>query len=92
MLKALIAPRSIQVGSAQEDRWADPVGSFLSLKYAEPVYELYGIVPMPVKEHPEPEVLVKNTHMSYYMRKGNHNMTLYDWEQYINYADHYFGK
>jgi hypothetical protein len=92
MLMALIAPRAVLVGSAQEDLWADPKGEFLSLKYAEPVYRLYKIAPLPVNEHPGPDSPVQSTHMSYHMRTGKHDLTPYDWEQYINFADKYYRK
>lgn len=43
MLISLIAPRPVYATNASEDLWADPTGTFLSLKNAEDVYNLYGL-------------------------------------------------
>jgi len=43
MLIALIAPRPVYATNASKDLWADPKGTYLSLKNAEKVYALYGI-------------------------------------------------
>ncbi|CAN0218354.1 unnamed protein product, partial [Chrysoparadoxa australica] len=43
MLLALMAPRSLYVASAIEDRWADPKGEFLSLYHANEAYDLFGL-------------------------------------------------
>lgn len=85
-LIALIAPRPVYVASAEEDRWADPRGEFLSAYYASPVYNLYEKEGIPSKEMPEVNQPVQNT-VAYHIRTGKHDVTEFDWEQYILWAD-----
>lgn len=85
-LIALIAPRAVYVASASEDAWADPAGEFLSMKYAQPVFKLFGLNPLPVKEQPPKNTQVKSSNMGYHIREGVHNLTLYDWERYMDFA------
>lgn len=84
-LLALIAPRPLYVASAEEDKWADPRGEFLSAYYATPVYELYGIKGIQSIEMPPVNQPVQNT-VAYHIRTGKHDVTGYDWEQYIKWA------
>ena len=89
MLIALMAPRPVYVASASEDLWADPQGEFLSAKLAEPVYQLYGLKGLPTKTRPGLNTSVQGT-IGYHLRKGKHDVTSYDWEQYLNFADKHF--
>jgi hypothetical protein len=89
MLVALMAPRPVYIATAEEDRWGDPKGSFLSAKFAEPVYALFGKKGLGVSEMPPVETPVGDW-IGYHNRKGGHGVTDYDWEQWLNFADRHF--
>ena len=86
MLLALIAPRPLYVASATQDRWADPKGEFLSAKYASSVYELFGLEALGDRQMPPPNKPI-HTPVGYHLRDGKHDITAYDWEQYLKFAD-----
>ncbi len=90
MLVALMAPRPIYIAAAEQDLWGDPRGCFLSGKYAEPVYQLFGKKGLGVEDMPPLETPVGDT-IGYHIRKGKHALNEYDWEQFLNFADRHFG-
>ncbi len=90
MLIALSAPRGVYTTNATEDLWADPTGSYLALKKAEPVYKLtHHQSRLPVNA-PPPNKPVLLPPLGYHLRTGEHDLTLYDWNNFILFANRYF--
>lgn len=87
-LLALIAPRSLYVASAKEDEWADPKGEFLSAQLASPAYALFNKEGINTMEMPEVHSPVHKS-VAYHIREGKHDVTDYDWEQYIKWASEF---
>ncbi len=91
-LIALQAPRPVYVGSAYQDIWADPKGEFLAACNAESVYKLFYDTPlgsdvappkMPAIDKPVGGII------HYHVRSGKHDITPWDWERYMDFADKY---
>ncbi|MEN8138855.1 MAG: polysaccharide deacetylase family protein [Bacteroidota bacterium] len=89
MLLSLIAPRPLYVASATKDNWADPKGEFLAAKYATEIYHLFGKQGIEVDSIPKPNVSIQ-TNIGYHIREGKHNITEFDWNNYISFAKKHF--
>lgn len=92
MLISLIAPRPVYIASAVEDQWADPRGEYLSGYHAGPAYELFGMNTLKTPEPPGLNQPRMTESVSYHIRTGKHDVTQYDWEQYIRWADQFVVK
>ena len=104
-LLALIAPRPVYLAVAEDDRAADPKGEFLTALNADVVYKLLGTTgigdipekskairkgniiydaPMPPLNQPTGATI------GFHIRTGGHDVTTYDWEQYLDFVDKFF--
>ncbi|MCA8987855.1 MAG: acetylxylan esterase [Planctomycetaceae bacterium] len=92
MLIALCAPRLVYVASADEDLWADPRGEFLSALAANPVFALYGLKGVTAESMPAMGKPVQDGQIGYHVRSGGHNLSEYDWQRYMDFADRHWKK
>ncbi len=90
-LLAMLAPRPVYVASATEDKWADPKGELMALVEAAKIYKLFGAKELPTMDNFVPE---KPFHgdVGYHLRVGKHDLTVYDWMNYCDFADKHFGQ
>jgi hypothetical protein len=90
-LIALIAPRPVYVTGAEDDRWADPQGEFLACVGAGPVYRLLGKEDLATDQMPALNKPILHT-IAFHIRTGKHEVTEFDWDQFLLFADKYLAR
>ena len=86
-LLALMAPRLVYVASAEGDPWAGPEGEFASCRLASPAWALYGKKGLVGETFPALETPLQDGSVGYHIRSGQHDLTLYDWSRFMDFAD-----
>ena len=93
LMVSVMAPRPVYVASADGDQWSDPKGEFMSAVSASRVYSLLGKPGISTSRMPAVDVPTDPSRfVAYHDRSGKHDVTAYDWEQYLNFLDAHFGK
>lgn len=87
MLLALFAPRPVYVASADEDRSSDPPAEHLSLVEASQVWRMLGKGGLTDTSMPGLNQPVMQGAVGYHVRSGKHDVTEYDWDQYLTFAE-----
>lgn len=83
---SLVAPRPVYVASAVDDKNSDPEGEFAAAKAAEPVFLLLGAAGLPAEKWPPVGTSIQGG-IGYHVRSGSHDVTDFDWKQYLDFAD-----
>jgi hypothetical protein len=87
LLLALIAPRPLYVASASEDAWADPPGEFAACVAVDPLYKMLGQKGLASAKMPAPNERNNAGSIGYHLRAGKHNILLWDWQGFMDFAD-----
>ena len=82
----LIAPRPVYIASAEGDKGSDPAGEFATALEANKVYLFLKKEGLPVKEMPGLNQPVMGQ-IGYHIREGGHDVTSFDWKQFLIFSN-----
>ncbi len=85
-LLSLIAPRPLLIASAATDLLSDPIGEFYGAKHASKIYDFLKVEGLGANEIPKNGDFV-DTRIGYYIRNGKHDITDFDWDNFILFAN-----
>lgn len=90
-LLSLVAPRALFLASAENDLWADPVGSYLALASAARVWDVEqgaDNAPWPdPQEMWQPGRQIVRGRLGHHLRPGGHDMLPMDWRLFLNFVE-----
>ena len=81
-LMGCMAPRNLYVASADQDIWADPIGTYIALTQASSLWPDPKDWPTP-KEMWHSGKVVQQTSLGHHLRHGEHEMLLEDWKLFL---------
>lgn len=80
---ALVAPRRLAVGCAEEDQWADPASEYLASAEASVAWKLLGVDGLRHPDRlPETGEAFVDGAVAYHLRAGGHDLLESDWKHY----------
>lgn len=94
MLIALCAPRLCYVNGGISDQWSDPVGEFLAIVAAGPVYKLLGLKDLGTTEVPPLDKPLVSGDVGFHYHSGGHGAAPAgapnDYQTYREFAERHF--
>jgi hypothetical protein len=86
-IASLVAPRLLYISSASLDDGAGPWGEFLTARHSSPAWRLYSMEGL-IEDHPyrigDP---FHKGNIGYHLREGRHDLTLEDWNNFMDFAE-----
>lgn len=83
-LMGCIAPRGLYVASADQDIWADPIGTYIALRKAASLWPEPMDWP-PAKNMWHEKTPVHHPSIGHHIRQGDHEILLEDWEHFLRF-------
>lgn len=86
-LIAAIAPRKVYLAAAEDDVWADPLGSYAALRTAASIWDVdddWPTASQVLKDHRQ----VLRPDFGYHLRPGGHDLIPYDWHGFLRFLNH----
>jgi len=83
---ALIAPRPVYLATAQGDVNADPEGEFETAKASDAIYKFLGTKGFPGTTFPALNQSIYGQ-VGFHIRPGGHDVTNFDWIQFLNFSN-----
>jgi hypothetical protein len=90
MLIALSAPRPVFITGGTADQWADPVGQFLAVAAAGPVYRLLDRKDLGASRLPPLDTPLTDGELGWHYHTGGHTATPADWQAFLVFLGKYF--
>jgi len=87
LLMACVAPRALYVASADQDIIGDPHGQYLALWNSTPAFILFAATTNLPKAMPALNKSLRCGQVAYHIRDGIHDLTLRDWNLFMDFAD-----